>query len=773
MLGGYKVKVIALDLVNGEMANQYFLNSEGDLSSPESMIFVGSNNVSPLIIWPDKTHKNLKINILGDKNLKVLSIPNHAGEDITSVHVHTPRSVSSQPHFLVHYRSAESGWAEVFHIDLSKSDISKAYSLPKTRGQDAFSASSADGANVYFTRVGDDEVSIVSSVSHGILGRWLVRKEDAGHLLSNGPTQAVAEVSSKGGTNFAVRSARVLQSGDWELVQNAEALWSRPESLSGAVAAAWVESPSDGDLVQELEIEGHGNPLRAYIHRLGRHARDLRSLPSWLEHLPARIVRALVPSKAAPSIAQDAVSFGYQKQVVLATDKGRLILLDASNSGQIQWSIQAVELQAGQQWNVKDITVEDSMVKVYQGEGNVLQFELSSGRAQPQSTETTAAPEAVFTAPGDSKPSFTVHLGTNGAPSGIDKSASTSHPILCTISEDNTLSGFSFDVQGKTNKLWSLALERGERLLHAVTRPSHDPVASIGRVLGDRSVAYKYLNPNLVLLTTVSDSASTATFYLLDAASGELLHSDTQVGVDTTRPIPSLLVENWFVYSFWGDIASDNTSTSETKSYQLVVSDLYESSIPNDRGPLNAASNYTSHGASDAPHTSKPYVSSQAYLINEGISSMAVSSTRQSITSRQLLCTLSDSNAVVGIPRHLIDPRRPVGRDPTAAEQEEGLFRYMPVLEFNPQWYITHQNEPIRLKKIITTPSKLESTSLVFAFGGDIFGTRTSPSQAFDVLGVGFNRMQLIATVVALWAGVLVLAPMVRKKGIDAQWKIT
>lgn len=43
-----------------------------------------------------------------------------------------------------------------------------------------------------------------------------------------------------------------------------------------------------------------------------------------------------------------------------------------------------------------------------------------------------------------------------------------------------------------------------------------------------------------------------------------------------------------------------------------------------------------------------------------------------------------------------------------------------------------------------------------------MYGTRVMPSQAFDVLGKGFSKIQLVLTVVALGIGVTVLAPIVR-----------
>jgi hypothetical protein len=140
---------------------------------------------------------------------------------------------------------------------------------------------------------------------------------------------------------------------------------------------------------------------------------------------------------------------------------------------------------------------------------------------------------------------------------------------------------------------------------------------------------------------------------------------------------------------------------------------------------------------------------------------MSVTQTRQGITVRQLLCTLTSSNSIVGIPRTILNPSRPVGRDPTPAEAEEGLFRYQPVIEFDPKMILTHRREVIGVRDVITTPALLESTSLVFAYGIDVFGTRVAPSAAFDILGKSFNKMSLVATVTALGIGVAVLAPMV------------
>lgn len=261
-----------------------------------------------------------------------------------------------------------------------------------------------------------------------------------------------------------------------------------------------------------------------------------------------------------------------------------------------------------------------------------------------------------------------------------------------------------------------------------------------------------------MLVTAVSELTRVASVYLLDSASGQLLHTMSHSDVDTSRPIPSAISENWFTYS----LTIDSTGSPESRGHQLIVSDLYESPLPDDRGPLGASSNSsTVKPSSSQGDAAKPYVLSQSYQIAAEISHMAVTQTRQGITSRELLITIPSTNSIIGIPRQVIDPRRPIGRDPTPNEQAEGLTRYHPLLPLDSKWHLTHKYEVLDVKDVITSESGIESTSLVFAYGHDIFGTRVAPSFAFDILGKGFNKIQMLLTVAALFVGVLFVAPLV------------
>ena len=730
LLKGFKTKVTTLDSLTGRQTYQQTLNSENDVTGPESVVFVGANTAAPIIAWTDKARKALKVNVIGTKQVTTINIDNTSGEEIKSVTVHAPKKLNSLPHFLVGYETESSSWAEVYHIDLKLATVSKAYDLPRLQERSVFAASNMD-ANVYFTRTTDSETTVVSSSSHGILGRWALKSPSTERAL-----HAVSEVVGRGDA-VAVRSATLLASGDWQLIRNGQNEWTRHEALAGALAANWADMDTQEDLAHQLEVEGHETLIGAYIHRVKRHLNDLEHLPEWLKELPKRILTSFLTDEVT-----NLDGFGVAKPVIVATENGRVFAIDSGNHGSVSWSVKAAETET---WNVKAIVTHPGIATVYAEDGSSVTLKVSSGEILKR----TAPSDKVHSiAVIDNGSPVTVSVKEDGTPvESIDGAG-----FLVTLSADGRVLGWS--ARGNRTLVWEFVPPQGQKIVRATSRPAHDPVASIGKVLGDRSVLYKYLNPNLALITAVGQN--TASFYLLDGISGAVLHASTQTNVDTTQPIASAISENWFSYSFWGD----NAEPSDAKGYQLVISELYESPFPNDRGPLGSKSNYSSTHTVDAP--TKPHVISQSFIIPEPISHMAVTQTRQGITTRQLLCTLPSSNSIIAIPRPLLDPRRPVNRDPTTTEAEEGLFKYNPLLEFDGRWYITHSRDVAGISTVLARPTLLESTVLVFAFGnGDVFGTRVTPSQAFDVLGKGFSKIQLTLTVVALGVGVLILSPMV------------
>ncbi|KAL0258185.1 hypothetical protein SLS55_007357 [Diplodia seriata] len=737
MLGGLKLKVTSIDPVTGHKLDQYTLSSDNDIATTDDILFVGANTASPLLAWTDKTFKSLKVNTIGSKSVSTFNIENNSGEEIQKVVIHAPHSINSLPHFLVHYQTVDSHWAEVYHADYKAGSISKAYDLPKLAGKGAFSTSTTD-ANVYFTRITPEEVFVLSSASHGVLGRWPVKTPVIDDTVY--PIHAVSEVAVRDGGASAVRTAVYLSSGTWDLLRNGDPTWSRPEVLAGALEAIWVDLPSEESLAQELEIETHQNVLAAYVHRIKRHLKDLEHLPEFLQTLPSRFLAQNAESDVFEKARRDV--FGLNKPVVVATESGRFV---AVSGGAIAWNHDILELPSGGKVEEVELSVnaKGQIAAIFPQLGRHVLLNATSGnliRSVPLKLALELDTDDVADTAEESEVSYKISGGE--------------------------IKGF----WSSSDLAWRFAPAAGERIINVTPRPANDPVASIGKVLGDRRVLYKYLNPNLALVTAVAEPAGVLSVYLLDGVSGAILWQASHDGVDTSQTIASALSENWLTYSF-----TLGSLETPSKGHQLVVAEFYESTLPNDRGPFGAAANYSAIRpfAGVVGESAKPHVLSQTYHIPESISHMAVTQTAQGITSKWLLVTLPESKSIVGIPRQILDPRRPVGRDPTPEEAAEGLIRYSPTIEFNPVQYLNHKREVLGVKKVMTSPAVLESTSLVFGYGLDVFGTRVSPSFAFDILGKGFNRVQLMTTVAALFVGVLFVAPLVRRKQINARWQIT
>ena len=72
--------------------------------------------------------------------------------------------------------------------------------------------------------------------------------------------------------------------------------------------------------------------------------------------------------------------------------------------------------------------------------------------------------------------------------------------------------------------------------------------------------------------------------------------------------------------------------------------------------------------------------------------------------------------------------------------------------------------------EVSTSPSNLESSSLVLATGLDWVYTVASPSGQFDRLQTTFNKMQLLLTILGLAVGIAVTNPLVRMRRLQARW---
>ncbi|KAL8578229.1 hypothetical protein ACOMHN_040990 [Nucella lapillus] len=275
--------------------------------------------------------------------------------------------------------------------------------------------------------------------------------------------------------------------------------------------------------------------------------------------------------------------------------------------------------------------------------------------------------------------------------------------------------------------VWSIDLQGGQQRVTGVyTKRPIEHVHSQGRVLGDRSVLYKYLNPNLVVVVAEGEEASLASsakgpsgffnVYLVDAVTGHIVFHENHKR--TRGPINIVHAENWVVYSFYSE---------KHRRYEMA-----------------------------------------SYIFPVPIHCMASSVTEKGITNKNIIMALR-VGGVLSLPKALLDPRRP--SIPSQETMEEGTIPYIPELPVSTENFINYNHSIFNVRGIHTAPAGLESTSLVLVYGTDIFCTRVMPSKMFDVLKEDFDYL-FIAGVLAIMIFVSVISQkLAARKALKRAWK--
>ncbi|KAF8252728.1 DUF1620-domain-containing protein [Wilcoxina mikolae CBS 423.85] len=757
-----KLHLSTLSLSTGKLASSAAsITSSVDIPSKLQSLYGDE-----LLSWTENSGQTLKFLPLGSSTSPVsVTVPQNVLE--TTI-------VATKDRIVVQFKTSGDSWAEVYKIN-SKGTANKVYTLkPRPGTHSAFSLSTFGDRTYLVWTLPNGETVLYNTENPEALATYTIpnaQNIDVAHAISE-------VVPRSDGSSFAVRTF-VSSSvpgfvGNTYLIRNGELAWTRKESLASVIASTWIEllDPATEGIVEELDVEAHTSVGAAYIHRVKRHLHELSVYgPGWLQALPYRIYGAFLSKDSLADMPTGKWRdfFGFRKFAVVVTAEGGLAAIDVGRNGECVWETSLASADNQFQGISGIYEVRKGTVGIVLTSGEYVEYDAFEGSLLlRENLDAAVRTSALVDTAGRKK--VVIALLENEKAAALPPSGDYElEPVHMTIQESSrAVKGVRISSSLVPATTWTFVPPASEEITSLVSRPAHDPVASIGRVLGDRSVMYKYLNRHLLAVTTVNPSLSTASVYLLDAVSGSILHSATHSGVDTSQHITATVSENWLVYTYFGDddvVAA--TSGGAAKGYHLVVSELYESEFKNDRGYLGPAANVSSFTTGGG---GKPYVLSQSYIFPSPISTFAVTATKQGITSHEILALLPGSSGIYSIPKRVLDPRRPVGREPDAAEKEEGLFVYTPVVEIDPKSIITHKRKVLGLKKISTTPSQLESTSLVFAYGGDLFGTRMAPSMAFDLLGKGFAKVQLVLTVVALGIGAAFVAPMVRKKQINSKW---
>uniref|UniRef100_A0AAR2L9D4 ER membrane protein complex subunit 1 n=1 Tax=Pygocentrus nattereri TaxID=42514 RepID=A0AAR2L9D4_PYGNA len=559
------------------------------------------------------------------------------------------------------------------------------------------------------------------------------------------------------------------------LQQPGRVVWTREEALADVVTMEMVDLPLTGT---QAELEGEfGKKADGLLPMvLKRLSSQLILLQAWLSHLwklfyDARKPRSHVKNEVTiETLSRD--EFNLQKMMVMVTASGKLFGID-SKSGAVLWKKYLENVQPNSVFKLMvqrttahfphppqcTLLIKDKDT----GLGSLYVFNPIFGKKSHISVPALPRPVlqslllplmdqdyAKVLLLIDDQYKVTAFPSTKNVLQQLQEMASSIFFYLVDASQGR-LSGFRLRKDLSTELIWEVVIPTEvQKIVGVKGKRANEHVHSQGRVMGDRSVLYKYLNPNLLAVVTEStDSHQERSFvgiFLIDGVTGRIVHEAVQR--KARGPVHFVHSENWVVYVYWN---------TKSRRNEFSVLELFEGM---------ELYNSTVFSSLDRPHP--PQVLQQSYIFPSHISTLEATLTEKGITSRHLLVGLP-SGAIMSLPKMFLDPRRPeVGSDQS---REENLIPYSPEMMIRTEWFINYNQTVSRVRGIYTAPSGLESTCLVVAYGLDIYQTRVYPSKQFDVLKDDYDYVLISSVLLGLFFATMISKRLAEVKLLNRAWR--
>ncbi|XP_056279618.1 ER membrane protein complex subunit 1 [Pseudoliparis swirei] len=570
----------------------------------------------------------------------------------------------------------------------------------------------------------------------------------------------------------------MVQSEDHTLTfiqQPGRVMWTREEALSDVVTMEMVDLPLTGT---QAELEGEfGKKADGLLSMLlKRLSSQLILLQASIAHLwklfyDARKPRSLVKNDVTiENLSRD--EFNLQKMMVMVTASGKLFGID-SKTGTILWRhyLDNIPSHAAFKLMVQRTTAHFP----HPPQCTLLIKDKDTGLATLHVFNPIFGKKSQVTPPAllqpmlqslmlpvmdqdyakvlllvDDQYKVSAFPSTKNVLQQLQEMASSIF-FYIVDSDQGKLSGYRLQTDLSTELIWEIVMPTEvQRIVSVKGKRPNEHVHSQGRVMGDRSVLYKYLNPNLLAVVTESTDLhperSFIGILLIDGVTGRIIHEAVQR--KTKGPVHIVHSENWVVYEYW---------STKSRRNEFSVIELYEGM---------ELYNSTVFSSLDRPHA--PQVLQQSYIFPSSISTMEATLTEKGITSRHLLIGLP-SGGILSLPKMFLDPRRP--EIMTEQSREENLIPYAPELLIRSEWFINYNQTVSRVRGIYTAPSGLESTCLVVAYGLDIYQTRVYPSKQFDVLKDDYDYMLISSVLFALFFATMISKRLAEVKLLNRAWR--
>ncbi|CCH41705.1 endoplasmic reticulum membrane protein [Wickerhamomyces ciferrii] len=541
------------------------------------------------------------------------------------------------------------------------------------------------------------------------------------------------------------------QNSSYSYWLNNQKLWERDSSLSQIVCHTIVDFEIETSLSKnELIYEENLNILEAYGFRLNKHFKELKKLYNDLwDSLP--LVFQSEFWKNFKTVEQSEY-FGFKKLLILGTQNGQIIALNTLN-GETVW-----RFNTGKKDILHVENINNSKLYVFTKSGP--KFEINPYTGELISESIIVKPEKIQYLQDDS---FFLEI-ENEFNLILSESNTQSNETKYLVKHDShKIQGLKIQKQ-KISTTWKFETNNDEEIIEFSSKDPNEKIANVGIVLGDRSVLYKYLYPNLASFAVLNKSTKTLYIHIIDTITGELMHTtyhDEYIHLD--EKVNLVFGEHWVIYSYWSELPYPEQ--------KIVVIDLFESLNSNEKFSPSSSTKQNQILLSSFESKRLPKISTKSFILPFKINSMIYSKTRFGISTKSIILSLQNGQ-ILYLPKFLLNSRRISGRELTTDEKSEGLLPYDPILNIDDNFVISHHRQILGSSNLISIPTNLESTSIICSYGLDVFCTRIYPSSQFDKLTSSFDKVKLVLSIALLIITLLILKPIKESRNLKSLWVI-
>ncbi|CCI49518.1 unnamed protein product [Albugo candida] len=542
--------------------------------------------------------------------------------------------------------------------------------------------------------------------------------------------------------------------------QSPVVVWTREEALANVKQVHWI-SPMETQLEKDFAFNG----IPTFLQEIQMEINRLYRFSAQIAHFFAGSGMKMERNVSTKKVSKNAHFFGFSKFVIVLTKSGKLYALQPEVQ-RIVWS-----KYIGSEYNVFVSRDHPALglgpeLVLFANNRNIVWIDGTTGTSLRQ-IELKANYWPLLLP----KLKSSVHTGGS-----IGHSLALISPDTMKLTDptddktflpqknvyfyrfdviENAFKGYVVGVYG-AKCVWSIVLPQNHSLI-AFLNPTHSVIDSAVIVTGDDSLLLKYTNPHAFAFASVSNE-NVAIFHIVDAVTGRILYRAHHA--NGSKVIQIAHSENWFVYTFWN---------ASKKMTQLVSLFLFDGAIGSHELNLWKRPFWTTTRSSHEPKL--PIVLQRAFLLPTRVRTLEITRTFRGITPKFLLIGM-ENGQILKFSRNAVDPRQSDG-PPTSQQQSEGMQQYSPMIPMfsNPTAFVTYNETIGSIYGIKASPAHLESTTLMFAWGMDLYYHRLAPSNAFDLLPMEFNHSMLVLLCIGFILATLASRHFARRKALFQAWK--